>query len=155
MKQRRLERAFRVALILIILLGACGCGDLSSSRTVREKESEPQQIAATSYRFDDIPIPPDMTLNRKDSFVYETGRIKTGLVVYETKGEMAQLTRFFKQKMPQYQWRLMSNFELNNAMLIFIKERMTAVIYILPREDDSKRVEIRVGPVEMKLVPAQ
>jgi len=94
-----------------------------------------------------------MTLNRKDSFVFETGRIKTGLAVYETKGEMVQLTGFFKQKMPQYQWRLMSNFELNNVMLIFVKEGMTAVIYILPQEAEGKRIEIRVGPAEVRLFP--
>jgi hypothetical protein len=143
-----------LGVVLLLLPGAYGCGNLFSSRTVREREPEPQQPpVTTSYRFDDIPISSEMTLNRKDSFVFETGRIKTGLAVYETKGEMVQLTGFFKQKMPQYQWRLMSNFELNNVMLIFVKEGMTAVIYILPQEAEGKRIEIRVGPVEVRLLP--
>ncbi len=155
MKEKRLARVFWISLVLFSLLAAFGCEDLASSQRGRGPGPELQQSVATSYRFDDIPIPSDMTLNRKESFVYETGKFKTGLVVYSTKGDTGQLAGFFKQKMPQYQWKLLSNFELNNAMLIFLKEGMTAVIYILPQEGDSKRIEIRVGPVEMKLVPAQ
>jgi hypothetical protein len=105
---------------------------------------------ATSYRFDDIPIPEGMILARKESFVYETRDIKTGLLVYEGKGEMERFVLFFKQQMPKYKWRLISNFEIYNVMLSFVKEGWVAVIYILPVDQDRKRLEIRVGPVDLK-----
>jgi hypothetical protein len=148
------HKSIRCVVVLLFLSGVHGCRNLSSPGTVREESPPRQASLATSYQFDDIPIPPQSTLMRKDSFIFETGRIKTGLLTYETKGEMGQLTAFFKQKMGQFQWRLVSNFELNSVMLIFMKEGVTAVIYILPQEGEGKRIEIRVGPVDMKLVPA-
>lgn len=143
--------------VFALLVGTYGCGDLVSVRTVRQREPdrqpERQPSVVTSYRFEDIPLPSGMTLNRKESFVYETRTTRTGLLVYEGKGEMERLANFFKQQMPNYDWRLVSNFELHNVMLTFIKEGWSSVIYILPQEDDKKRIEIRVGPIEMKILP--
>ncbi len=147
-----------IVLIFSLWMGAYGCGDLVSVRTVRERERERlperQPSIATSYRFDDIPLPAGMTLNRRESFVYETRATRTGLLVYQGRGEMEQLSNFFKQQMPNYEWRLVSNFELHNVMLTFIKKGWSSVIYILPQEDDSKRIEIRVGPIETEIFPS-
>lgn len=138
--------------ILVLMAGMWGC-DLLTVRTVREREPATAQPIPTSYRFEDIPLPSGLNLNRKESFVYETRTTRTGLLVYEGTGEIGKLTHFFKEQMPNHQWRLVSNFELHNVMLTFIKEGWTSVIYILPREDDTKRVEIRVGPIEIKILP--
>jgi len=140
-------------MILFLIVGAYGCGDLFSFRTIREREPEKKPPIATSYRFEDIPLPAGMTLNRKESFVYETKATRTGLLVYEGKGEMEKLANFFKEQMPNHQWRLVSNFELHNVMLTFIKEGWSSVIYILPQDDETKRIEIRVGPIEIKILP--
>lgn len=148
-------RSFILAgIVLSLMMGAYGCGDLFSFRTIREREPEKIEPIAKSYRFDDIPLPPGMVLNRKESFVYETKTTRTGLLVYEGKGEMERLANFFKQQMPNYEWRLVSNFELHNVMLTFIKEGWSSVIYIQPQEDETKRIEIRVGPIEIKILPA-
>jgi hypothetical protein len=140
-------------MILFLVVGAYGCGDLFSFRTIREREPEKKQPIATSYRFEDVPLLPGMNLNRKESFVYETKATRTGLLVYEGKGEMEKLANFFKDQMPNYQWRLVSNFELHNVMLTFIKEGWSSVIYIQPQDDETKRIEIRVGPIEIKILP--
>lgn len=139
-------------MICFLLIGMLGCGDLFTFRTIREREPEKKPIV-TSYRFDDIPLPSGVTLNRKESFVYETRTTRTGLLVYEGKGEMEKLANFFKDQMPKYQWRLLSNFELHNVMLTFIKEGWSSVIYIQPQEDEIKRIEIRVGPIDLKVLP--
>ncbi len=150
--KREWERFIWAGMILCFLIGMFGCGDLTTFRTVREREPEKKPIA-TSYRFDDIPLPSGMALNRKESFVYETMTTRTGLLVYEGKGEMERFANFFKDQMPNYQWRLLSNFELHNVMLTFIKEGWSSVIYIQPLEDETKRIEIRVGPIELKVLP--
>jgi len=150
---RKWKSFFGAGMVLILVLGIYGCGDLFSFRTIREREPEKTQPIATSYRFEDVPLPPGMTLNRKESFVYETRAIRTGLLVYEGKGDMEKLANFFKQQMPNHEWRLVSNFELHNVMLTFIKEGWSSVIYIQPREDETKRIEIRVGPIEIKILP--
>jgi hypothetical protein len=153
MKKEQRKIAFWMGCVLVLALGLYGCTDLFSYRTTRERGSEVQQPISTSYRFEDIPLPPEMALNRKESFIYETGTTKTGLLIYEGKGEMEKLANFFKQQMPNYQWRLVSNFELHNVMLTFIKEGWSSVIYIIPQDDETKRLEIRVGPIEIKILP--
>jgi hypothetical protein len=39
-------------------------------------------------------------------------------------------------------------------MLTFIKEGWSSIIYILPQGDEMKRIEIRVGPIELKILPS-
>ncbi|MFB3883942.1 MAG: hypothetical protein ACE144_01865 [Thermodesulfobacteriota bacterium] len=147
------HRALGVGLVIVLLcVGVYGCKNLLPSRTTRQQEPESKQANLTSYRFEDIPLPPGMTLNRKESFLYETRATKAGLLVYEGKGEMEKLSNFFKQEMPKNEWRLMSNFELQNVMLSFIKEGWSSIIYIVPEQGESKRVEIRVGPIEIKVL---
>ena len=154
MKKEGWQRAFLAGMVVVLLIvGVYGCKNLFSYRTVRDREPEAKQPIATSYRFEDIPLPPGMTLNRKESFLYETRATKTGLLIYEGRGEMEKLSNFFKQQMPKYQWRLVSNFELHNVMLTFIKEGWSSIIYILPQEGEMKRIEIRVGPIEIKILP--
>jgi hypothetical protein len=139
--------------VLILVIGAQGCADLFSAQTVREREPGLGQKVSTSYQFEDIPLPPGMVLNRKESFIYETKTTKAGLLIYEGKGEMDKLVNFFKQQMPNYQWRMVSNFELHNVMLTFMKEGWSSIIYILP-QGDGNRIEIRVGPIELKALPS-
>ena len=154
MKKEGWQRGFLAGMVVVLLMvGIYGCNNLFSYRTVRDREPEVKQPIATSYRFEDIPLPPGMTLNRKESFLYETRATKTGLLIYEGRGEMEKVSNFFKQQMPKYQWRLVSNFELHNVMLTFIKEGWSSIIYILPQEGEMKRIEIRVGPIEIKILP--
>lgn len=155
MRKGRIKIICWTGVVLILAMGTYGCFDQFGTRTtIPSRESSVERPIPTSYRFEDIPLPSGMTLNRKESFVYETKATKAGLLVYEGKGQMERLANFFKQQMPNYQWRMVSNFELNNVMLIFIKEGWSSVIYITPQqEDETKRIEIRVGPIEIKLLP--
>ena len=149
------QRALGVGMIFVLLcLGVYGCKNLLPSGTAKERESEVKQPILTSYRFEDIPLPPGMTLNRKESFLYETGATKAGLLIYEGKGEMGKLSTFFKEEMPKNEWRLVSNFEVHNVMLTFMKEGWSTIIYILPQGGATKRLEIRVGPIEIRILPA-
>jgi len=150
MKTRRVDILIFTGVCILIGVWVSGCTDLFMYRTIGERQYESAKAVQTSYRFDDIPMPSGMTLNRKESFVYETGSTKTGLLVYEGNQEMGKVTSFFKQQMPNYQWKLVSGFELHNVMLTYVKEGWCSVIFILPVEGEAKRVEVRVGPVELK-----
>ncbi len=154
METTRWKRVFWFGLVIILLCSwVLGCHNLFPYRTLREREPQLKQPVLTSYRFEDIPLPPGMNLNRKESFLYETRATRTGLLIYEGRGEMEKLSSFFKQQMPKYQWRLVSNFELHNVMLTFIKEGWSSIIYIVPQDGETKRIEIRVGPIELKILP--
>ena len=153
MEKREWQKIFLMAVAFIFAAGLLGCTDLFTSRVGGERSPEARLTTASAYRFNDIPAPSGMTLNRKESFIYETGATRTGLLVYEGKGELDQLAGFFRQQMPNYQWRLLSIFELKNVMLSFIKEGWISVIYIFPQESET-RIEVRVGPVEIKCSPS-
>jgi len=154
MKKEGWQRAFLAGMVVVLLIvGVYGCKNLFSYRTVKDREPEVKQPIATSYRFEDIPLPPGVSLNQKESFIYEARTIKTGILIYEGRGEMEKLSSFFKQQMPKYQWKLVSNFELHNVMLTFVKEGWISIITILPQEGETKRIEIRVGPIEIKIFP--
>ena len=152
MKKEKWKVLLWIGTALILGLGIHACSNLDFSRTLPEREPGVRPSTPTSYQFGDIPLPPGMTLIRRESFVYETKATKAGLLVYEGKGEMEKLANFFKQQMPNYQWRMVWNFELSNVMLIFIKEGWASAIYIFSQqeEEERKRIEIRVGPIEMK-----
>ena len=153
MKKERRRNGFWIGCVIMLLLGLYGCADLFSSRSVGERGREVEKPAPAAYRFEDVPVPSGMNLVRRESFVYETKTTKTGLLVYEGRGEMEKLVRFFKQEMPNHQWKLVSNFELNNVMLIFVKEGWCSVIYMTPygQDEEVKRLEIRVGPIGVRL----
>jgi len=154
MERKGSQRAFWAGMVFVLLfVGVYGCKDFPSYRTIQEREPEVKQPVLTSYRFEDIPLPPGMTLLRKESFLFETRATKAGLLIYEGRGEMEKLSNFFKQEMPKYQWRLVSNFELQNVMLTFMKEGWISIIYIVSQEGETKRIEIRVGPIETKVPP--
>ena len=151
------KRMISIGVFLILISGVWGCADVIYPRTTfRDWGPEVKKTVQTSYRFDDIPIPPGMNFNRRASFVYETKNTKTGLLIYEGKGEMERLADFYKQQMPNYEWKLLSSFELQNVMLVFVKEGWISVIYIQPQnpDDEMKKLEIRVGPIEFRL-PSQ
>jgi hypothetical protein len=134
-------------------LGLYGCADLSSSRNTGEKGLQVEKPAPAAFRFEDVPIPSGMDLILRESFVYETKATKTGVLVYEGREEMEKLVRFFKKEMPNHQWKLVSSFELNNVMLIFVKEGWCSVIYMTPyfQNEEVKRLEIRVGPIGARI----
>lgn len=154
MEKKKMTRVIGTGVILIFVVAALGCADLFSTQTIREREAAMEQTISTTYRFEDIPLPAGMVFNRKESFIYETRATKTGLLVYEGRGEMDKLANFFKQQMPNHKWGLVSNFELHNVMLTFIKEGWTSIIYIIPQGEEKKRIEIRVGPIDIKLLPS-
>lgn len=146
-----LDKLLGLVLILWALVGIVGCGGFQSTQKTEAMKAEEGRLSP--FQFEDLPVPFNMTINRRDSFVYEAGSVKTGIVVYEGEGDISQLGRFFKEKMPQNEWKLLGYFELQNAMLVFMKERKMAIISIMPQEGPRKRIEIRVGPVEVRPVP--
>lgn len=148
---KKLKGFMGLCLSTLIVFTFFGCNDLFTTQRIKETRIAPTLLK--SYKFEDIPIPSGMTLNRKESFIYETGTTKAGLLVYEGKGKIERLSNFFKHQMPNYKWKLVSNFEIYNVMLSFIKEGWSSIIYIIPQQDEILRIEIRVGPIEIKILP--
>jgi hypothetical protein len=83
---KRKAIAFWVGTTILLLIGTNGCADLFSTQTIKGGETESRQTISTSYRFEDIPLPPGMVLNRKESFIYETKTTRQGFSSTKEKG---------------------------------------------------------------------
>lgn len=127
----------------LVLLTVMGC-----ARTREAETGEMAPTPAATYRFEDIPIPRSLEIEKDDSFVYESETIKTGILVYGGKAEVRDLAVFFKENMATHGWRLISNFERDDALLNFTKPGWGCVITILPAGMNKSKVEVRVGPIE-------
>jgi hypothetical protein len=129
-----------VAATLVLVLIGC-------ARTPKEKDEMIPTPAAT-YRFEDVPIPRSLEIQKEDSFIYESEAIKTGILVYAGKAKVEDLAHFFKENMGTHGWRLVSNFERNDALMTFTKAGWGCVITIVPTGMERAKVEVRVGPIE-------
>jgi hypothetical protein len=121
---------------------------ISCARTPEAEKGEMMPTPAGTYRFEGVPIPRSLAIEEEESFVYESEVIKTGILVYAGKARVGDLVRFFKENMGAHGWRLVSNFERNDALLSFSKPGWGCVIAIKPTAMQRAQVEVRVGPVE-------
>lgn len=142
-KARSYQRGFwHFAIAGSLVLVLIGC-----ARTPEEK-GEMIPTPAATYRFEDVPIPRSLEIKKEESFIYESEAIKTGILVYAGKAKVGDLAHFFKENMGTHGWRLVSNFERDDALLTFDKPGWGCVITILPTGMERARVEVRVGPIE-------
>ncbi len=145
MKERDYRRGcWRFALAGIVVLALIAC-----AQTPKEK-GEMTPTPAVTYRFEDVPIPRSLEINKDESFIYESQAIKTGILVYKGKATVGDLAHFFKENMGTHGWRLVSNFERHDALLTFNKPGWGCVITILPTGMERAKVEVRVGPIESR-----
>ena len=127
----------------LVLATVIGC-----AQTPEAERSEMIPTPAATYRFEDVPIPRSLEIEKKESFIYESEAIKTGILVYEGKAKVGELAHFFKENMVTHGWKLVSNFERDDALLTFNKPGWGCVITILPTGMERAKVAVRVGPVE-------
>jgi len=127
----------------LVLATVIGC-----AQTPKAERSEMIPTPAATYRFEDVPVPRSLAIEKKESFIYESEAIKTGILVYGGKAKVGELAHFFKENMAIHGWKLVSNFERNDALLTFNKPGWNCVITILPIGMERAKVEVRVGPIE-------
>ena len=96
--------------------------------------------------FQDIPIPPDLSVQSKNSNVFQSGAIKMGFLTLRGRVDSNSLMNFFVAALPHEGWKLKGQFRYNRALLIFDKPDKICVI---PMKEETyyTYVEIYVSPV--------
>ena len=120
----------------LVLATVIGC-----AQTPEAKRSEMIPTPAVTHRFEDVPIPRSLGIEKKESFIYESEAIKTGILVYAGKAKVGELAHFFKENMVIHGWKLVSNFERDDALLTFNKPGWGCVITIQPTGMERAKVE--------------
>jgi len=168
------NRKYRIAFLCILLVSACGCSSHSNApppNPVGQSQQappsygpapgpaygSPSQSTGTAapvspsasgtkfFEFNDIPIPPEVSVQTKNSYVFQSGQIKMGFLTLRGRVDSNSLVNFFVSAMPQQGWRLKAQFRSGRSLLIFDKSDRACVI--LMKEDTYYTyVELYVSP---------
>ena len=146
----RIQPKFNCKGLVIVLIAVCvlsGCSAFQKKEDTAEQTSGDQkkEKTPTYYDFGDVPVPPELQLNTKSSFVYRTTGFSAGVLVLKGSVELGSLIDFFENNMARDNWRAVSTFKSPRTLLLFQKENRWCVIKIT---DDkySTHVEIWVAP---------
>ena len=138
-----------VILLLIITIGFSfgGCSSLSKKD---EKATAPASSASTAvpaqyYDFGDVLVPKELKVNKKSSFVYQTGGFSAGVLVLKGRIETSSLISFFETNMVKDNWKIISSFKSEQTMLLFQKAQRWCVINITDGRYNTD-VKIWVAP---------
>ena len=155
MTSRRSSRRFWFFLIALCLSAAYGCSHSSPPPPNPVAQSQPQggapqPVPSTGpkpqvFDFPDIPIPSELELRAKDSYVFQAGSIRTGLLTLRGRVDINSLINFFNMALPRENWKPMGQFRYRHSVLIFSKPEKTCVI-MLHEETVYTWAEIYVAP---------
>ena len=140
-----MPRRFTFVFFLLFLFSI-----LSACATAKKEGTSPsmeQSPRASYYDFDDIRIPSEMKVDKKDSFVYTSGNLKVGVLAFSGGVEPDSLTAFFQNNLPRDGWRLVSTLKYRGTMLVFLKEDRVCIITIKEKMF-STVLDVWVGPIE-------
>ena len=150
--QKIYHKRTAIALLIILLLGV---GWTGCSTTVKERQKEPEKgewkEGGKYYHFDDILVPGELKYKQNKSFVYETPRFKTGILVFSKWWlDVGSLIDYFTYHMEKDNWKLVNSFKGKESILNFSKPDKTCSIRIIEKWYGTTEVEIRVGPLGEK-----
>ncbi len=138
---RRLTAVFFL-FFLVSILSACATTKKEGAPSSTEQPSRPSY-----YDFEDVLIPSEMKLEKKESFIYTTSRFKAGVLTFSGRVEPDSLASFFQNNMTKDGWRPISTLKFHGAMLVFLKDERACVITI-KESLFSTTLDVRVGPID-------
>ncbi len=152
MKHNIFKNISAIALLLVIIIGWVWMG---CSSTVKERREEPVASewrgSGKYYHFDDVLIPEELKYKQNKSFIYETPRFKTGVMIFSKWWlDVGSLMDFFTYHMEKDNWKLVNSFRGKESILNFSKPDKTCTIRITEKWYGTTEVEIRVGPLGEK-----
>jgi hypothetical protein len=110
-------------------------------------QGESASPVTTVREFPDVPIPKELTLDEKESFLYMTPGLATGLMVYNGNVDYDSLVHFFNDTLAAHGWRIRATLKYPRTMLFYQKENRVCLI-TMRTTTLNVHVEIWVAPVD-------
>jgi hypothetical protein len=133
---------------------------MACSSTSKERREEPakgefkeggSEYWAKYYHFDDVLIPGELNYEQDKSFIYETPRFKTGVMIFSKwRLDVGSLVDFFTYNMEKDSWKLVSSFRGKESVFNFSKPDKICTVKITENWYGMTEVEVRVGPLGEK-----
>jgi len=128
-----------------------GCVEMQKKELPKETLSlEP----ATSLKFSDVPVPTGFRFLAENSYLVESGNLRSGLLKFTGKAIGDQIVNFYREQMSMYGWRLLNLVEYGDRILNFEKESESCIITIQPKGskiDLLISVAPKPSPVEKRI----
>lgn len=144
----------KILLIVILFSFLASFSGCKMVEEVTKKDKEPVIAKVenmANFRFEDLPIPNNLTLDNEESFVYETDNYRTGILKYKGSDNFKNIGNFFKGELPKYNWVLINSIEYMRVMqLIFQKPGWITVLYI-KQDGSTVDLTITIGPASNTL----
>ena len=125
----------------LVSLSSCTLFSRKDESTVGPQVLEPQ----LSGKFSDIPVPTGFKFLYKHSYSFQSGNIRMAVFRYSGRKDADQVSNFYKQQMPLYNWNLISSVEYGTRLLNFEREDESCIISIQPKTFNTL-VAISLGP---------
>jgi len=78
-------------------------------------------LMAVEQRFSDIPLPANVRQIPERSYVFESGTLQVGRMVYVSKAAMTELAQFYIKQLPSADWTRESLTETDRVRMVFTK----------------------------------
>lgn len=147
---RRFNRLTAVV-FLLLFISAGGCAKLKIPNPFASKTRtapNPQK----NYRFADLPVPAGLTLDADASFILETPGTRAGQLIYTGSKDYKTTVNFYRNRMPNHGWKLISSVERGETSMTFEKPGWLVTIFIRTSALGRTRVSINLGPRGTKRV---
>lgn len=135
----------RILFLFFVLLLAAPFAGCVTGQAGKKAEAKPEEPAPVYLDFGDVQVPPDLSLDRKQSFVYQSGGLSAGVLVLSGGLGMDEALKFFEKNMARDNWTLVSLFKSERSIMLFSKENRWCIINVT-RHPLSTLVEIFVAP---------
>jgi len=139
-----MRRYLVLGLLFLLGMGIWGC--MPKAYTAAPPEGAEPTPPPPTYRFEDLPVPATMSLVRTESYIFEAGSLRAAIMVYEGKEDPSELVKYYRDNMPQHDWKLVSVFEHQEANLTFRKPGWSCTISVVKRAMQTTRLFILIGP---------
>jgi hypothetical protein len=100
--------------------------------------------------FPDIPFPSELKVVQDDSYVFQSGGFKTGLLTLKGRVDINSVINFFQTAMPRENWKPKGGFRYRRSILIFDKPDKTCIINLYEKTYYTY-VEVYVAPANGQL----
>ena len=130
-----------VLISIIFLLAGCTIYSRDPGISNNPNLLEPQ----TNIKFSDVPVPGGFKLLTQESYSFEAGGVRVGLLKYHGKADVDQVINFYKEQMAMYNWELLNVVEFGQRLMNFDRESESCIISLSPKGKNIT-ITISVGP---------
>ncbi|RJP28738.1 MAG: hypothetical protein C4533_02820 [Candidatus Omnitrophota bacterium] len=134
-------------LILFLSFTLPACSTMSKSSNLN---ADGMLESAATFKFADIPVPAGFKIVPQDSYSFESGGIRVGVLRYQGKADPDVVMGFYKTQMPALNWNLLNVVEFGDRILNFDRQNETCIVEVRAR-GNSIKITVSLGPKSQPL----